>query len=248
MRWTMLYEDNPGGKMMTRPFPGVFWICEWTDMDDACGRDNEGHDKYVVELSEVDTRVIDDRQWVEVKNSCGWDGMPDTAEARAECAHGYGLKAPLDSWSGNNLGKLKTQARKRARELKADPGAYEQQMSRPVNAIGSTAREFGQGNIHSAMLRGVSAGDDKARLMAKMYGASDTRGPQGPGFSCRADMGFVKRQGISDDPIAYTTGFVRAMAGAGLDWERKLAPAYVEGHKLGLAVRRGDAELPTWVR
>jgi hypothetical protein len=52
--------------------------------------------------------------------------------------------------------------------LATNTEAYEDRMDRPVNGIGSTAREFAVGDISSPILRGICEGDPRAELMAKM--------------------------------------------------------------------------------
>ena len=47
-------------------------------------------------------------------------------------------------------------------------------LEKPVNRIGSSAREFMTGDFTSAMQRGCESGDPSARLMAKMHGASQS--------------------------------------------------------------------------
>lgn len=84
----------------------------------------------------------------------------------------YGAYAPLSSELGNNAGKLMREARALSRELELDAEAYEAAMDRPVNRIGSTAREYQAGDISSAILRGLGEGRKDAEILAKMGGLS----------------------------------------------------------------------------
>ena len=60
------------------------------------------------------------------------------------------------------------QAKAESRRLSASPEAYEQAMDRPVNKLGSTAREYAAGDILSATLRGLDSGDPDARFRAEL--------------------------------------------------------------------------------
>lgn len=82
--------------------------------------------------------------------------------------HGHGAKAPLFDESGTNIRKLVAAAKREARQLASRAHLYDARMSRPVNAIGSTAREYQQGDLQSGILRGVAAGDPKAELMLRL--------------------------------------------------------------------------------
>jgi hypothetical protein len=281
--------------------PKRFHFIEVLDMDDACGRDNEGQPPFVVELSEVDLDALSEKTIEGAKRSCGWEphdpdfAWPDSAGrcgdcggagftydgvkrgyvcmdcdtvkpenwrlAFAEMCHQYGHKAPLDSWTGGRVRKerwdssdcpreLLRAAKRRSRELD-DPRERMEALSKPVNAIGSTALEYMQGDIHSAMERGVRKGDPKAKLMAKIHGASDENiavveaaGPES-GRVARITMGKVP----SDDPLAYTMGFMSGRSGAPLDANRdELAEAYIEGYQHGTKVRLGEEPQPDWAR
>ena len=153
-----------------------FHIVEITNMNDACGRDNEGQSRYVVELSEVDLREID---YNAVDRCCDVSGCShgDTIPgiAWAEAAKHYGSAAPLDSVSTNNGWNGIRNMKRRSREIEKDSAIHEELMERPVNKIGSTAREFMRGDIESAIRRGVANGNQDARLMAKCYQACDGR-------------------------------------------------------------------------
>jgi hypothetical protein len=227
--WTTWYENNSGGKLARRVGGRRFHVIEWTNMDDACGRDNEGHPKYVVELSEVD---LDSAPIEEAKRSCGWEGAPDTDEALAEMVHGYGAKAPLYSGEGNGLAKLVAEAKRESRALASDPDAYEERMSRPVNALGSTAREFQASDFQSAMVRGVFAGDPKARVMAKMHGADQT----------------VIDDVRPDDWMPYLMGYLDGLSGREGEKHADLAAEYGLGYQRGVRVAKGEAPVPGWIR
>ncbi len=235
------YEDTPGGKYVRRVGTGRYHIIEWTDMDDACGSDNEGHPRYVVELSEVDVTATPAETLQSAIESCGWEGIPDNPEAQAETLHSYGARAPLHSGSGNNLRKIMRKARAASLELTEDPDVYDEAMSRPVNALGSTAREFMQGDINSAMVRGIQQGDASEETLDRVAASPPSTGA----VSIQANLKRVP----SDDPLAYVSGFMAGLAGRALDEPRnELAPAYVEGYHVGVCVKAGDTPKPEWVK
>lgn len=198
-----LYEDNQGGKWIRRVGPGRHHIIELIDMDDACGLDNEGRPTYNVELSEVDVIATVQKTKADAIKSCGWENMELSEVALAECLHSYGARAPLDSWDGNNRGKLLRDARALSSELD-DPETHEEYMNRPVNALGSTAREFAQGDFCSAITRGVRADNPNAKIMAKLYGASEEQikavqsSPASSAIAAQVNLHKVP----SDDPLA----------------------------------------------
>jgi hypothetical protein len=162
-----------GGGFWRMTAPRVFQFIELVNMDEACGRDNEGQPRYTVELALVDLNAIPEKELESARKSCGWDSAPDNDSALAEMVYQYGLRAPLGSWSGNNAGKLLRNAKSEAHAL-LDSSRLADQLDKPVNAIGSTASEYMRGDIHSAMVRGIEAGDQSARIMGKMHGLTDS--------------------------------------------------------------------------
>lgn len=116
-------EDH-GGKWFRRTTGRQYQVIELTNMDEACGRDNEGHPTYLVELSLVDLDAIDASTLASAVRSCG----PDPSEAdeltdawRAVICHDYGCAAPLESWEGDAWGRLIRLARGAARAAIARP-------------------------------------------------------------------------------------------------------------------------------
>jgi len=71
-----------------------------------------------------------------------------------DCCMGYGCYAPLDSTEGGSYPlRVRAEARRIADSYFADQIELNRRLNRPVNAIGSTAREFGKGDMQSAMDR-----------------------------------------------------------------------------------------------
>jgi hypothetical protein len=157
--------------------------------------------------------------------------------------HSYGLRAPLWDSNGNNYKYLMKEARAYSAELD-DPQAYEEAMSRPVNAIGSTAREFGQGDIQAALYRNTD--DPNTQLMRKLHGLPadcDTEIPAERSIGLQVQTNKVP----SDDPLAYVMGYMAALSGRGMDGPRdELAEAYLEGYQFGVGVKGGQESIPRW--
>ena len=85
----------------------------------------------------------------------------------------YGCYIPMGNWSGNNYKHLLSRAKDESRCLQGED-YHEQQLERPVNKIGSTAREYGQGDFISAMIRGIANDDQDAKIMGKIHGLNES--------------------------------------------------------------------------
>ncbi len=229
---------------------------------------------YVVDLKEVDLDVLSEDDFKAALRCAGPGedkyGSPEIDDdTLVESLVRYGIAAPLFQESGNNLKMLVRAVKAESRRLEQDQEAYESAMTRPVNALGSTAREFGQGDLHSAIQRGLAKGDPKACLMGKLHGIQgevcmipgkegekvdkDTETPAQPGGGIAgcAQTGFMVSVNLqkvpSNDPLAYFTGFSDAVSGRGkADKTDVLAPAYLEGYREGVDVKANRKPLPSW--
>ena len=162
-----------GGKWYRKVASTRYHVIELTNMWDATG--DKSIPQYNISLSEVD---ITSSQLKDAMAGYGPDDedLQNNELVKVESLASYGAKAPLGLWDGSNARKLFAEARSESRRLD-DPDAYEAAMSRPVNALGSTAREYGAGDIQSAITRGVRRGDANAKLMAKLQPSVDTTQP-----------------------------------------------------------------------
>lgn len=220
-----------GGKNFRQSGNRQFQVVELINMDEACGRDNEGQPKYIVELRLVDLAAISEATLKSALDSCGWEKMDQSDLCLAECCDSYGAHAPLESFSGNNAHKLLRQAYKAANAL-LDESALEEQLERPVNKIGSSAREFMNGDFMSAIQRGCESGNQDARIMAKMHGASQEQidGARPTDF------------------LPYLMGYMAAMNGGTKETDPDTSPEYFRGYDRGLAVKSGQCPAPTWIQ
>ncbi len=206
---------------------------ELINMDDACGRDNEGQPKYVVELRLVDLTAISASNLKSALECCGQEHIENPSdEILADCCNSYGCHAPLDSWSGGNARKLLRAAYKLANELSNQDKLNDRLDNRPVNKIGSTAREFMNGDTMSAIQRGVEAGNPSARIMAKMHGV-----PQDTIDNTRPD-----------DWLPYAFGYMAGMNGSPKETDPDTSPEYFRGYDRALNVKAGKAPAPAWIQ
>jgi len=183
--WQYSGDVNPqdyGGKWYRRTTGRQYQVIELTNMDDACGRDNEGRPTYVVELALVDLDAIPAKEQESAWRSSGFEldtegvGHEISGDPRntlrntmtAIACYEHGCKAPLESWEGNGSTRMLKQARAAAHTYKRDAAALAARMERPVNKVGSTAAEYMAGDMRSGILRGVADGDPVAELMLRL--------------------------------------------------------------------------------
>lgn len=206
-----------------------FQFVELINMDDACGHDNTGG-KYAVELRLVDLDAISTANIQSALGCCGQEHEQPSDEILAECCNEYGCHAPLGSWSGNNARKLMAQAYKLANEL-ADPAKLESALDKPVNKIGSTAREVMAGDFTTALQRGCESGNQDARIMAKMHG--------------------VPQQAINDarpdDYLPFVFGYMAGLNDGAKETDPDTVPEYFRGFERGQNVNAGKCPAPSWI-
>lgn len=235
-----------GGTFVRHVGERRYHAIRFDNMDEACGSDNEGHPRYHGSLVEVDLDCADvdaaAESWCE-------DASEHDDLALAFMVASYGEYAPLHDEASNNGNKLIRDLKRMSREIEGDSDLYENLMERPVNGIGSTAREFQRGDLDSALQRGLRSGNEAAGIMAVM---SRPRQP--------VSLGRLERDGSitgevvvdmsltgSDDPLAFSYGFSQGIRGEPIAEEDDLAPEYVRGHAEGTKVFNGG-ELPRFAK
>jgi hypothetical protein len=233
-KWMYLGDANMldyGGKNYRHVGKQQYQFVELINMDEACGRDNEGQSKYVVELRLVDLDAVSDSTVKSALECCGMENQDLSNITIAECCDSYGAHAPLGSWSGNNARKIMREAYKLANEL-LDDSALEEQLEKPVNKIGSTALEFMQGDTMSAIQRGCESGNTDARIIAKMHGNSqETIDNTRPA-----------------DFLPYVMGYMCAMNNGQKETDPDTSPEYFRGFDRALAVKEGKCPAPNWIQ
>lgn len=253
-KFKVVYEDRDA-RWMRKIEGRRFHIIHLTDMVDACGSDAE--EAYEIALKEVDIDVVPLKEMESALRSCGWkmdNGIvvqehngqivadKDVDACLVQCLVDYGVSAPLFSKMGNDRGRLFREARKESYLLSSDRDAYEERMQRPVNRLGSTAREFGQGDLQSGLCRAAMGTDPAGKLAAKISGITPEKVQTIP-IVTRVKLGKIP----SDDPIAYYAGFMDAISGSGKGGSDKdLADAYKEGYRMGVSVKSGNEPKPDW--
>lgn len=119
-----------------------------------CREWGDGATGYHVELSEV---TLDNPQLESALASNGLT-MADMSEiqergrewAKVSALHSHGAKAPLFQNASANSWALLRAAKRESRLLQRDQSEYSDRMDRPVNAIGTSARNYGLGIIFAA--------------------------------------------------------------------------------------------------
>lgn len=178
----MRNEHGPLGKAWTDIGSDVNWIDyggRWARHIEGtryhvirfenCSEWGDGATGYHCDLQEVDTT---NPLWPDAVRSCdvelGRYEPKIQPFVMAEALSTYGAYAPLWQDGGTNAHKLLRAAKAESRLLATNSAEYEARMDRPVNKIGSTAREYATGDINSAVLRGLGKGDPAAEIMARM--------------------------------------------------------------------------------
>lgn len=224
--------------------PSHFYVIRHDNMIDAMGErevEESGIDQHISTVYLVDLSVATEDQIESAMECCGLDFddwmTPPTDDQRnwavVECLVDYGAAAPMGEHSHPHRADVaRASARREVEELIGDADKREELLDRPVNKLGSTAREYAAGDLDSALARGVHAGDPSARLVAKMHG--------------------VAQEVIDDarpaDFLPYVMGYMAAMSGGERETGEDLAPEYGQGFERGERVRKGEAPAPGWIR
>jgi hypothetical protein len=119
-----------------------------------CEEWGDGTTGYHCDLQEVDTS----NPQLESALSCSGMTTADLADlqypnrewAKVEALSSYGAYAPLWQQAGTNSHALLRAAKRESRLLATDNDAYTERMDRPVNAIGTSARNYGLGIIFTS--------------------------------------------------------------------------------------------------
>ncbi|MHC4237559.1 MAG: hypothetical protein ACYSSM_04810 [Planctomycetota bacterium] len=215
----------------------VFYVIRHDNMLECMGeRDVEesGIDIHISQVCRVDLSEVPQSEIDSALESCGPDfdywpepvSVEDRNWAVAESLVDYGASAPMGEYSDPSYPeRARAAARRAVEEMIADSDHTDRLLDRPVNAIGSTARDFGRGDIMAGLDRYNRAKE-----------ASSLSVPMG--------------QVPSDDPLAYTFGYQHGATGQPLAdaGDGDLAPAYIEGHALGVKVLAGEVSPPTWAK
>lgn len=147
-----------------------YWlVIEFTNMDDACGRDNEGKPHFHVGISAVSPSQAGADNLQRAFFSCGMEAEEFFGNdlARVEALHSYGVRSELWQQLGNNASKLMSEARRQAKVCAGLFGFY---MDGPKNRIGTTGWEALRGDLDSALSRTIASGSVEGRILGKLHG------------------------------------------------------------------------------
>jgi hypothetical protein len=167
--------------LWTRQAPdGTWFVIRFTNMFDACGEGacrRDGWAEYYAETCSVNLSELSDEQIRRALDSVGYDEIehgPPSDLVKVEALVGYGACAPLESFSGESYPeRVRAKARRAAEAMIADAAAHEAALERPVNKIGTTAREYMHGDLNAALFRyqsGAEPADPAKDLVLKLHG------------------------------------------------------------------------------
>jgi hypothetical protein len=187
-----------GAKWARRGRDGSWYVVCFNNMIEACGERDAAEMGYVYEaaVQRADLRELSNDQIKDALDSCGFkltadgavdmgagDLVTDPKEIEAllvEAVTGYGIYAPLDTFTGKvRPANVRANARRRAEWYMRDAVALETALDKTVNRIGTTAREFGRGDALAGLKRYAAEGRHGTNpvrdLMLKIYRDADTK-------------------------------------------------------------------------
>ena len=176
---------------------GSWYILRWNNLIDAMG-EREAPCKYQCDVLRVFLPDIASRHFISALESysyklISWSSDDNGEytfvvredhedkkwnEARMiECLVQYGTSSPLESFDGDHYPlRIRAQARRAAESYMKDSDALDKALDRPVNKLGSTARDFGRGDSLAGLRRyennGEHGTDPEKDLMLKLWGGS----------------------------------------------------------------------------
>lgn len=180
--WTFLTGDigweDYGATWLRKLRDGVYILLRFENMEEW----GDGATGYYCDVLQVDLNTLPEKELQSALVCCGInleEVDPEYWElAKVEACVGYGCYAPLDSTSGDSYPlRVRAKARRIADTYFEDRVLLEERLDRPVNAIGSSAREFGAGNVTAGLERYAQdvqttgeASDQTKNLMLKLHG------------------------------------------------------------------------------
>ena len=191
-RWIELCSDvnwvDYHGMWARRARDGSWYVIRWTNMYDACGEGEckrDGCAQFNCSLVRLDLNDLTDKQVASALQSCGWQlepsgeiisesgdhvaGPGNADPVLVECCVQYGFGAPIyDESSDKYPERLRARVRRYAETCMRDAPLLATRLARTVNKIGSTAAEYGKGDLDSALHRGPF--DTAKNIIRKMHG------------------------------------------------------------------------------
>lgn len=153
--WIQLVSDvnwqDYHGMWAKKAKDGSWYVLRWTNLVDAGGAEF-ADTPYECAVKVIDLADISQETLSVAINSCGihlTDLDPKLHElVKIEACIQYGLGAPLETFTGNKHPlRIRAQARKYAEQCMADAELLNDRLNRPVNALGTSAKNYGNGKI-----------------------------------------------------------------------------------------------------
>lgn len=168
-KFNVLTEDKWVSQKLNNGEFDYWLVLELINIDDACGRDNEGQSKYNVSLSCVSPGEAGQKNIDKARQSYyGWEDGTNTLSdlELVEMLHSYGVSARLWQSNGNNARKLLKEAKQQAKQTEFLFGFA---MDRAVNRIGTTGWEALRGDITAGLSRTIDSGTTEGQILDKMH-------------------------------------------------------------------------------
>lgn len=184
IRSDMNWEDY-GGLWGKRAAEGVWFFVQFENMREHMSEremNEGGYPPFYAQVKQVDLKEVPLKELESAMKSCGPDDIEEYDEdvhelIHAEACQSYGVYAPLGEHQGCNPVHVRAAAFRSAEEYMVDDESLESALDRPVNAIGSTARDFRGGNVlaglerYAAGIAGTGEAPDATKnLMLKLHG------------------------------------------------------------------------------
>jgi hypothetical protein len=183
------WEDYGGIWAKKDKRDGSWYVIRFMNLWDACG-ERDGLSQYECDVKRIGE--VSNEQRDSALKSCGYEYVQEKAlkltvsivqtydgaiiaEGKdceiylVYCLVGHGGGAPLESFRASVYPKrVRAEAIRYAKQCMKDSELLQGRLARPVNAIGSTAEEYGRGDTDSALHRGPA--EPKKNLMRKLHG------------------------------------------------------------------------------
>lgn len=144
--------DAYGGTWAKLGQDGAWYVLQFDNQHEAC-RAEEGLSKYSCQVKRLDLSDLTGKDIQSALESCGSvDDELDSEETkvlrRLDACISYGFGAPLEDFVGDSYPeRVRARARRYAIEMMRNKSKLDKRLDRPVNAVGTNARDFGVGNI-----------------------------------------------------------------------------------------------------
>jgi hypothetical protein len=168
--WIQLCSDvnwiDYHGMWAKKASDGSWYVLRWNNLVDSGGSEF-ADTPFECSVYRLDLAELPAKERESALKSCGLvetsEGLmvdwsfdliePNRSEVMiVECCIQYGLGAPLETFTGSkHATRIRANARRYAETCMKDTALLQERLDRPVNAIGSTAAEYGRGDVMTAL-------------------------------------------------------------------------------------------------